>query len=185
MVDGVLLLVDASEEASLRRFTTLIGPGARIPAQGRAYPNSVLAEYYEDRGDYRAALTHAERAYEGEPTNPRYSVMVGSEYFRLGDNAKAARSYEEAIARGWDRASTRHDLGLSYAYSGRGADALRELRIAVGKGDGERPDYLHDLGVAYAHAGYSDSARAVWTRVLERWPSYAPTVKALASQARR
>ncbi|HKW50390.1 MAG TPA: tetratricopeptide repeat protein [Candidatus Eisenbacteria bacterium] len=174
------LLVNASDDASLRRFKTLIGPGTRIPARGRAYPNSVLAEFYEDRGDYRSALAYAERAYEGEPTNPRYSVKVGSEYFHLGDHAKAARSYEEAIARGWDRASTHHDLGLSYAYSGRASDAVRELRIAVGKADGERPDYRHDLGVAYARAGYPDSARAVWTRVLERWPSYAPTVKALA-----
>jgi len=179
------LLVSANEEASLRRFRTLIGPGTRIPAQGRAYPNSVLAEFYEDRGDYRSALAYAGRAYEAEPTNPRYSVMVGSEYFRVGDHAKAARSYEEAIGRGWDRASTRHDLGLSYAYLGRGADALQELRAAAGRPGGERPDYLHDLGVAYDHAGYPDSARAVWTRVLDHWPGYAPTVKALASQARR
>ena len=176
------LLVNASEDASLRRFKTLIGPGTRVSVQGRAYPSSVLAEFYEDRGDYLSALTYAERAYEGEPTNPRYSVKVGSEYFHLGDHAKAARSYEEAIVRGWDRATTRHDLGLSYAYSGRALDALRELRIAAGRPDGSRPDYLHDLGVAYAQAGYPDSARAVWTRVLERWPGYAPTIRSLVSR---
>jgi len=176
------LLVNADEDASLRRFKMLIGPGTRISAQGRAYPNSVLAEFYEDRGDYRSALLYAERAYEGERTNPRYSVKVANEYFHLGDYERAAQYSHEAIVRGWDRAATRHDLGLAYALSGRNLDALRELWIAVDRPDGSRPDYIHDLGVGYANAGYADSARVVWEGLLRRWPGYAPTIRSLASR---
>jgi len=179
------LLVNASEDASLRRFKTLIGPGTRISVQSRAYPNSVLAQFYEDRGDYRSALLYAERAYGGEPTNPRYSVKLANEHFQLGEYASASRYYEEAIHRGWDRASSRHDLGLSYALAGRDLDAVRELRIAVGRPDGARPDYFHDFGVAYANAGYADSARTVWTSLLRRWPGYAPTIRSLASRYAR
>jgi hypothetical protein len=67
------------------------------------------------------------------------------------------------VRRGWDRAATRHDLGLS----GCDLDAVWELRITVSRFDGSRPDYLHVLGVDYARTGFADSVRSVW-HVLER-----------------
>jgi hypothetical protein len=173
------LLVNASERAGIERFKTLLAPTGRTTAFGRAYPNSLLAEFYEDRRHYAAALAYARRALEGEPTNPRYWIKAGTDHFRLGRFAEAAGNYEEAIRRGADNAGTRHDLGLTYAMMGRSLDAIRELRLAVGMPKGDHPDYVHDLGVAYAKAGFPDSARAVWTGLLKRWPAYAPARRAL------
>ncbi|HXL15818.1 MAG TPA: hypothetical protein VN972_07025, partial [Methylomirabilota bacterium] len=46
------VLVNANEKSGLRRYETLVGPGAKITAFGRAYGNEVLATYDADRGDF-------------------------------------------------------------------------------------------------------------------------------------
>ncbi|MGE5176160.1 MAG: tetratricopeptide repeat protein [Hyphomicrobiales bacterium] len=179
---GALLafvLVNASEAAGLLRFKTLIGPKARITPAGRAYPNEILASYYEDRRDWTAALAHARLALAYEPTNPRYWVKVGAEYNRLGRFDKAVRALEGAVRRGPGRADAHYNLGLAYVFSGRVAEGITELRKAVALPGGDRPSFHHDLGAAYAAAGDTAAAHAEWSALLARWPGYAPTRRAV------
>jgi len=98
--------------------------------------------------------------------------------YNLGRYDEAIARFEEAIRRGSVRAEARNNLGLSYMRTNRPERAIGEFRQAVA-GDTTRPDYPQNLGVALFRSGHVDSARAVWTRVLERWPDYPLTRRSM------
>ncbi len=171
---GTLLsfvLVNANEEAGVHRFETLIGPGARITAYGRAYGNELLAAYDVDRKDYARAAVHAQRALEAEPTNPRYWIKKGAALYELGRYDEAIPILEEGIRRGPARDDGYYDLGNCLARKRRYPEAVANYREAIRLGNA-RPDYLNNLGVALYYSGDTDSARVLWTEVVQRWPWY-------------
>ena len=172
------VLVNANEASGIRRFETLVGPGAKITAYGRAYGNELLASYHEDRNDHARALIHAERARAAEPTNPRYWVKTGAALYNLGRYDEAIPVLEEGIRRGPGRHDAYYDLGNCLTLKRQYAAAVARFREAI-RLSGPRPDYLNNLGVALYSAGKVDSARAVWTEVVRRWPGYALAKRAL------
>lgn len=178
---GALLsfvLVNADEAAGVRRFESIIGPGAKVTAYGRAYGNELLASYHEDRSDHARALVHARRALDAEPTNPRYWIKVGAALYELGRFDEAIPVLEEAIRRGPRRHDGHYNLGNSLTRKGRYAEAVTRFRDAAALSE-PRPDYLHNMGVALFYAGEVDSARAVWEEVVRRWPDYALSRRSL------
>ncbi|MBI4364719.1 MAG: tetratricopeptide repeat protein, partial [Candidatus Latescibacteria bacterium] len=178
---GALLsfvLVNANEPAGIARFETIIRPGAKITAYGRAYGNELLASYDEDRGDHASALVHARRALDAEPTNPRYWIKAGAALYELRRYDEAIPLLEEGIRRGPKRHDGYYDLGNCLTRKGRYAEAAYRFREAIALSE-PRPDYLHNLGVALYHGGNADSARAVWGDVLRRWPGYALSVRSM------
>jgi len=172
------VLVNAIERASITRFEVLMSEAAPLSPFGRGYGNSMLSEYFEDRGLQDSGLVYAEAALRAEPTNPRYYVRAGTMLYNLGRYDEAIARFEEAIRRGSVRADARNNLGLSYMRTNRPERAIGEFRQAVA-GDTTRPDYPQNLGVALFRSGHVDSARAVWTRVLGRWPDYPLTRRSM------
>jgi len=171
---GALLsfvLVNANEESSLRRYETLVGPGAKITAYGRAYGNEVLATYDVSRNDFARALIHAQRALDAEPTNPRYWIKKGAALYELGRFDEAIPILREGIRRGPARDDAYYDLGNCLAKKRQYPEAVANYREAVRRSE-PRPDYYNNLGVALYYSGSTDSARALWTEVVRRWPSY-------------
>ena len=172
---GALLsfvLVNASVESGLRRFETLIGPGARTSAYGRAYGNELLSTFDSQRHDTRQMLVHAERALDAEPSNPRYWVGKGAALYNLGRYAEAIPVLEEGIRRGPARDDAYYNLGNCLVHEKRYEEAVERFREAARRSE-PRPDYLNNLGVALYHAGKPDSARTVLYGVVRRWPGYA------------
>ena len=171
---GALLsfvLVNADEESGLRRYETLVGPGAKITAYGRAYGNEVLATYDVSKKDFARAVIHAQRALDAEPTNPRYWVKKGAALYELGRYDEAIPVLREGIRRGPSRDDAYYDLGNCLAKKRLYPEAVANYREAIRRSE-PRPDYYNNLGVALYHLGSTDSARVVWTDVLRRWPGY-------------
>ena len=72
------VLVNADAAAGIRRFESLVGEDAALRPHERAYGNEKLATYWSDRADFGRAFTHARRAVDAEPSNPRYWVKAGA-----------------------------------------------------------------------------------------------------------
>ena len=171
---GALLsfvLVNADEQAGLRRYETLVGPGSRITGYGKAYGNEVLASYDSDRRDFAQAALHAGRAIEAEPTNPRYWIKKGAALYELGRYDEAIPLLREGIRRGPWRDDGYYDLGNCLVKTKRYDEAAAFYRAAIQRGE-PQPDYFHNLGVALFEAGQPDSARLLWQEVVRRWPDY-------------
>ncbi len=178
---GALLsfvLVNANEESGIRRYETLIGPGAKITGFGRAYGNEVLATYDADREDFARALVHASRALDAEPGNPRYWVKKGAALYGLGRYQEAIPVLREGIRRGPARGDAYYNLGNCLAKTGQYPEAVANYREAIRRGE-PRPDYYNNLGVALYYSGSTDSARVMWTEVVRRWPWYTLSRRAL------
>jgi tetratricopeptide (TPR) repeat protein len=179
---GALLsfvLVNATVESGLSRFETLVGPGARVSAYGRAYGNELLSTFDSQRGDTRRMLIHAERALDAEPTNPRYWVGKGAALYNLGRYTEAIPVLEEGIRRGPARDDAHYNLGNCLVHEKRYGEAIESFREAIRKSE-PRPDYLNNLGVALYHAGKTDSARTVLYGIARRWPDYTLTRNLIA-----
>ena len=179
---GALLsfvLVNATVESGLSRFETLVGPGARVSAYGRAYGNELLSTFDSQRRDVRRMLVHAERALDAEPTNPRYWVGKGAALYNLGRYSEAIPVLEEGIRRGPARDDAYYNLGNCLVHEKRYEEAVESFREAVRRSE-PRPDYLNNLGVALYHAGKTDSARAVLYGIAQRWPDYTLTRNLIA-----
>jgi tetratricopeptide (TPR) repeat protein len=178
---GALLsfvLVNANEDSGLRRYETLVGPGAKITAYARAYGNELLATYDVGRRDYARAVVHAQRALDAEPTNPRYWVKKGAALYQLGRYDEAIPALQEGIRRGPARDDGYYDLGNCLERQKRYAEAAANYREAIRLAE-PRPDYFNNLGVALYNLGDADSARVLWTEVVQRWPWYELSRRAL------
>lgn len=172
------VLVNATE-ASIARYKTLLAPEAPLSAYGRGYGHSMLSEFYEDHGVMDSALVYAELAIRSEPTNPRYWLREGTILYEQKRYDEAIPKLEEAIQRGTTRVAAHFNLGLAYARTRRFGEAANQFRTAMAM-DGTNPEYPHHLALMLYDSGYPDSARAMWEGVLERWPGYSLTERALA-----
>jgi len=166
------VLVNAGEESGLRRYETLVGPGARITAYARGYGNDLLATYDIARRDFPRALEHAQRALDAEPAEARYWVKKGAALFQQGRYEEAIPVLQEGIRRGPERDDGYYDLGNSLTKMRRFPEAVTSYREAIRHAPEPRPEYFNNLGVALYNAGQRDSARVVWTNVAQRWPWY-------------
>jgi tetratricopeptide (TPR) repeat protein len=171
------VLVNADEKAGLRRFETLVGPGAKITGYGKAYGNEILNTYDAEREDFPRALIHAQRALDAEPTNPRYWVKKGAALYELNRFAEAIPVLEEGIRRG-PRHDGYYNLGNCFVRERRYAEAAASYHQAIRMAE-PRPDYENNLAVALYHEGKTDSARILWTDVVRRWPDYTRASKSL------
>ena len=172
------VLVNATEAASIARYKTLLAPDAPLSAYGRGYGHSMLSEFYEDRGMMDSALVYAELAIRSERTNPRYWLREGTILYEQKRYDEAIPKLEEALRRGTTRVAAHFNLGLAYARTQRFGDAADQFRAAMAM-DGANPEYPHHLALMLYDSGYPDSAQAMWESVLERWPNYALTARAL------
>jgi tetratricopeptide (TPR) repeat protein len=172
------VLVNATEAGSIARYKTLLAPDAPLSAYGRGYGHSMLSEFYEDRGMLDSALVYADLALQSEPTNPRYWLREGTILYGQKRYDEAIPKLEEALRRGTGRVAAHFNLGLAYARTHRYGDAANQFRTAMTM-DGTNPEYPHHLALMLYDSGYPDSARVMWEGVIERWPTYSLSARAL------
>ncbi len=146
------VFVNASEEAGVRRFQTLVSEGAAIKAHERAFGNEKLVKYYSARREYGPMLVYAQRALAADPSVLRYWSNMGSALFALRRIQEARPYFEEAVRRGMKEGQLFYFLGECYMAEGRWADAVQQYRTAISL-DGELPEYRHQLDLAMAAAG--------------------------------
>jgi serine/threonine protein kinase len=72
---------------------------------------SLLAEVYEKRGQYRPALVSAKRAVDLAPTNARYHDQLGSLYVKQGQRPQACASFRQATTLNPTLSSAKRHLG--------------------------------------------------------------------------
>ncbi len=174
------VLVNAGETSSIRRYETLIGPGAKITPFARAYGNEMLGTYDEQRNDQEGALVHAQRALDAEPTNPRYWIKKGVALDRLGRTQEAIPVLENAVRLNPGRDDSYFYLGNCLYEEHRFPEAAASYREAIKRSE-PRPDYFYNLGVALYYAGAKDSTRVIWTDVVRRWPFYSAASRSLST----
>jgi len=175
------VLVNASEPAALARMKTLIRPDARLSPYGRGYAASMLSEFYEDRAAQESSLVYANVALQSESTNPRYWLRVGTILFNQGRYDAALPKLQQSVSRGPGRADCHNNLGLCLAKMGRTQEAVSQFHAAAFL-DPSRPEHFHNLGLMLYETGKADSAKMVWTGVLQRWPGYLLTARSMAKR---
>lgn len=119
----------------------------------RTQSAATRAESALAQGDAAKAIPLAEAAVQANPRQGDLRAMLGHAYFKAGRFDSAATSFDDAMQLGDNSARTALSLALSYAATGRNADALAILddwRDSIPAGD---------LGLALALAG--DPARGV------------------------
>lgn len=171
------LLVNANEAAAIRRFETILAPGAKITNFARAYGNYALWMHFSGRGDHERAHVYSLRALEAERGNPRYWTNVGLDLYRMKRYEEALPYLQEGAKRGPDLWVPRYNLALCLKELKRYAEAADEFGVAAQIGGG-RPEVLHNLGIALYESGHPDSAIAIWRAVARQWPAYAAALKA-------
>ena len=149
----------------IRRFESLVGETRRSgrtsartetrssPRTGRTAPTS-------------GAFTHARRAVDAEPSNPRLGEGGGASSRWIATRRRCRTSRRRCA--GSPAAGTPATISGSASRRRVGLEAVAAFRTAVAA-DGDRPDYRHNLGLMLYAAGKPDSARLVWSEVLRRW----------------
>jgi tetratricopeptide (TPR) repeat protein len=138
-------------------------------------------------GRYEEALHAFEEATQRAPERAEMRQAKAAALWRLGQYEEAAKTYEDVVHECGD-AVTEAFLGLGASYSalGRDADALKELRRAVGS-EAERPELWELLGRTYRRLGNGRAAELAFRRGYELEPSVGMAngiVDALAAQER-
>lgn len=85
MVSGVLLGMRVHEY----RTSEALFEGAVLAAPDSTYANGWLGLYLGSVGEYERAVGYLERAYAGDPTDPKYAVPLADTQFRLGNHPRA------------------------------------------------------------------------------------------------
>ncbi len=112
------------------RRATRIAPGRAASwynlgvALGRAGETGGAVESF----DRAAALEPSDESYRGATASARRRLAWEAQ--RRGDDAEAARLYEEALQKGGEDAIALFNLGVAYGALGRDADAQRAMRRA-------------------------------------------------------
>jgi len=102
-------------------------------------------------GDYEKAKSLAARAYEIDPSDPHVLRMMSVSSRIDKDYEKALEYVHGAIAKGLDDPKTRILEGMAYYFMGRGDEAEKSFRMAIG-GDSEINTHSH---LMLAHIFYS------------------------------
>jgi hypothetical protein len=175
---GAFVLVNANTTSGVRRYETLVGPGARITSFARTYGYEILAYFHRYSGDTGEALRYADALVHREPTNHRFWAMAGTIRMSRGDYNGAVANLEEAVRRGRNAGGTWTNLGICYTSQRRFGEALDSFTRAVAA-EPDRPDRRLNLALSLLNSGRPDSARAVLDATVRRWPTYTPARRAL------
>jgi tetratricopeptide (TPR) repeat protein len=150
----------------------------------RQRPDNALAHYhlgyaYGVTGDSAAELREYLKAQE-------LGLRTWDFYLNLGLLRLDRREFRDAIAAlsestrlGPTHPEAHFNLGLAYERAGMLARAADEISASL-KLDSAQPDAENELAAVYAEMGRRESAREIWTRLVEADPSYQPAARNLA-----
>ena len=103
-------------------------PGSMVVANNLA---SLLADHRTDKASLERAQSLS--AVLRQSPIPQFKDTLGWVNYRRGDYSAAIPLLEQAVAALPDNPLVRYHLGMSYAAKGQGANAIKQLNIALGK----------------------------------------------------
>jgi tetratricopeptide (TPR) repeat protein len=149
--------VNASREASLRRFTEV---RADFAPYARAYATQDLAKYWRDLGAPERSVVLYEEAVRTFPRNARFRALLGTNYMNLGRVAEAQRQFDEALRIDPRYYDMRAQLALQQHDWATALDLYRrQTNVNAG-----RPEVWAGLGFAAAQLGDHEQALAAFLR---------------------
>jgi cytochrome c-type biogenesis protein CcmH/NrfG len=164
------VLVNADPTAGVRRFETLMSEAAPLSPHERAYGSEKLADYYANAGDRPKALLYAQRALAADSANARYWGKVGQALYQQREYRGAIHYFEEAARRGDLRGPAYFYIASCHIQMAEPDRAIPFLWEAVRAQPDERR-YWAGLGFALISSGDMEQWRAIWRKVLIRWPN--------------
>jgi len=158
---AVLVVVGVAGAISLI-FNTILAPSPEVLAEVEAENKSMAAI---EAGDYELAMTEIEKGLAVVPDNPYLLVIEGTLYETLGEDDKAARSFQKAESNFDDLAKFHLSLGQTYFRIGQYFKAEVEARSSIASDDNiaaswfllgqslEGQNKAAEAKEAYQHAG--------------------------------
>jgi len=140
----------------------------KCPHNGRGLMNYGLT--LMGRGDYVQALAYFQRALVYTPNYKTLEINLGVDYGALNQPAQAAQHFERAIALDPADDESRYFYGRWLYQTGRIADAVRQLKLAVELNPVRLPG-RDLLATAYTMMGDDSAARATAQATLQLAPS--------------
>jgi tetratricopeptide (TPR) repeat protein len=131
-------------------------------------------------GRCQAAVHLLGRAIAARPEKADYHYCLGAAHRGMGENDRAAASYEMALRARPDYAEVHHDLGQLHAAAGKLDEAIADFKEAVRI----RPEYAEahfGLGAAYRQRLRFDEAAGAFEAALRTAPGFVEAAKSLGS----
>jgi arylsulfatase A-like enzyme/cytochrome c-type biogenesis protein CcmH/NrfG len=129
-------------------------------------------------GQYQESIEKLNAALATEPNSVSVHYLLGLDYYRIQDFAKAIDHLQAVIARSPDYALAVYQLGLCYAKAGNMPDAILNLKRAL-QLDGTNFSAAYNLGAAYMHEGKATDAASALRQALTISPDYVAARTAL------
>lgn len=146
------LLVNKSEQSSIKRFTHLLETDTESSPFGR----EILSNYRQSRGDLESAIEQLRFALEVED-NKRHRYLIAGMLYDLGQHESSAKEALRAVRLAPDFAPAYYQLGKSVEKLGDLAGAKQYYQKAVSL-EPDAAHYRNSLGMAYLNLGnYADA----------------------------
>lgn len=151
------ILVNASEQKSMRRFEDLL----MMEEKGADQGYDIMATYLRDKGEHEKAIGLWKKAIAISP-NPRYYASLGNAFRRLERYDEAIAAYDKALQTAPNHPVIRllhESLGICLAEVGRYGEAVDQLKKAVDSKPGIA-GYYYTLSDILGRSGRYEEALA-------------------------
>jgi tetratricopeptide (TPR) repeat protein len=154
-------------------FTTLL-----TNMRGVSEPNRERLAALEQKGDWQGIVEFAQANARRDPHNADWWVVSGYAYTRLGQNARAAEHFQQALRLSPEDITAWNLLAQAYRSLGQPERAIRTLDNALRvTQDSAMTWYL--LGESYTDLKRPDRAVGFYEKAVEREPKFAQAVYGL------
>lgn len=140
-----------------------------------------LAQSYLGSGDTEGAMLRVQQAKRSDPRAPEVYAVEAAVYDRLGDQAKAAESFAQALRLDPARAPIQNNYGVWLCEQGRYAEAEAAFGIALADGEYRASGQpVFNAGRCAMKAGKYDQAETYYRQILQKSPDDAGVLMAMA-----
>jgi arylsulfatase A-like enzyme/Tfp pilus assembly protein PilF len=129
-------------------------------------------------GQYQDSTDKLTTALKTEPESVPVHYLLGLNYYRLREFAKAVKEFERVLQLSPDYELATFQLGLAYARAGDPDHAIQTLKRAL-ELDGTNFSAAFNLGAAYTQKQMAPEAMAAFRQSVAINPEYAPGHRAL------
>jgi putative PEP-CTERM system TPR-repeat lipoprotein len=177
MLDALAHYDLGNKEKASNKLTILL---RRYP--GDAAGTKLLARLYLDAGNHAGAAVLLEPLRRSSPNDPRVLSLLATAYMQEGNYRGASELLDQAVRNSGGAADILTDYGLSLAGSGKGDQAIDQLRQAWAKDQKQTRTGLI-LATLYLRAGQPKKALEVIETLVKNEPSN-PAVLSMLGVAR-
>jgi len=139
----------------------------------RAYWWEEIAILHRQRGDADASLRAYQAAAAADPSDARFRVGLGNNYYQRGDLARAVEEFRIALAKRPNLASAHNNLAYCLAVLGVDLGEARQHAHTAVSASPDNIDFWLTLTRVESRAGDRDAARRALDRALQIDPGHA------------